>query len=272
VIVDAHHHLWNPATRDYPWMAGAAVDPIRREYTVDDLRAAAGPDVTATVLVQTVSTAEETAEFLATAHASGGLVAGVVGWTDLVAGTPDPNLDDPLLVGVRHQVENEPDPDWLLRREVMRSLDALGQRGLVYDLLVQRPSRAAALMVARQVDMLFVLDHAGKPDIAAGEWQPWADWISDLARSPNTVCKLSGLTTQADWAGWQPPDIRPYADHVLDAFGTGRVLFGSDWPVCDLAGGYAGVRDLTEAVLGELSPGERDAILCTNARRIYGLR
>ncbi|WP_436502012.1 amidohydrolase family protein [Actinokineospora sp. HUAS TT18] len=271
-MTDAHHHLWNPAARAYPWMAGAVLDPIRREYTVDDLRAAAGPDVTATVLVQTVSTSEETADFLAVARESDGYVAGVVGWTDLLADLDDPNLADPLLVGIRHQVENEPDPDWLLRPAVQRSLTELGRRGLVYDLLVRVPSRPAALVTARAVDGMFVLDHAGKPDIAGGEWQPWADWITELARCPNVVCKLSGLTTEADWTSWLPSDIRPYADHVLTAFGSDRVLFGSDWPVCDLAGGYAEVQSLAEVLLTHATLTERDAVLNSNARRVYGLK
>jgi L-fuconolactonase len=273
MIVDAHHHLWDPGRRDYPWMAGEALDPIRRPYTVDDLRAAAGPDVTATILVQTVSSMEETEEFLATADSSDGLVAGVVGWLDLTA----PDLDrlravpgGHLLVGIRHQVENEPDPDWLLRNDVRSGLRAVAAAGLVYDLLVRAPQRPAAYAVAKQLpDLRFVLDHAGKPGIAHGEWEGWATWIDDLAGLPNVVCKVSGLITEADWNSWSAGTIRPYAEHVLNAFGADRVLFGSDWPVCELAGTYADVLGLVEGLLSGLSDDERSKILGGNAARVY---
>jgi L-fucono-1,5-lactonase len=271
VIVDAHHHLWDPAIRDYPWMATSALDPIRRPYTVDDLRAAAGPDVVATVLVQTVSSAEETEEFLDVARASAGYVAGVVGWADLTA----PGLsiaDDPLLVGLRHQVEDEDDPDWLLRDDVMRSLAELGRRGLVYDLLVRAPQWAAALSCARALgEVCFVLDHAGKPGIASGEWEPWAGWLEQLAACPNVVCKLSGLVTEAHPDNWNASTLRPYAEHLLDCFGAERVLFGSDWPVCELVGSHAEVRTVTDELLAGASANESAAVLSGNARRIYRL-
>jgi L-fuconolactonase len=273
-MIDAHHHLWDPGRRDYPWMAGEALAPIRRPYTVDDLRAAAGPDVSATVLVQTVSSAEETEEFLATADSSAGLIAGVVGWLDLTA----PDVDRPraapgghLLVGVRHQVEDEPDPDWLLRDDIQRGLGALAGAGLVYDLLVRAPQRPAAYTAARQLpDVRFVLDHAGKPAIAAGEWEPWASWLTNLAELPNVVCKLSGLVTEAA-RDWTAGTIRPYAEHVLDRFGADRVMFGSDWPVCELAGSYADVLTLTQDLLSGASETERAAVLAGTAARVYGL-
>ncbi|GAA4435074.1 amidohydrolase family protein [Actinokineospora soli] len=267
MTVDAHVHLWDPATRPYPWMRGPALDPIRRPYTVADYAEAATPDVTAAILVQTVSTVEETLEFLGVARAGG--AAAVVGWADLTAlDLPD----DPLLVGIRHQVEDEPDPDWLLRPDVRRGLVELGDRGLVYDLLVRAPGRPAALAAARSCsDTAFVLDHAGKPAIADGEWDTWAAWITDLATCPNVSCKLSGLVTEARWDSWRVEDIAPYAAHVLDAFGADRVLFGSDWPVCDLAGGYERVRALLDHVLATASAAERDAVLGGTARRVYRL-
>ncbi|HEU5474894.1 MAG TPA: amidohydrolase family protein [Actinophytocola sp.] len=265
-MVDAHHHLWDPARRVYPWLTGLAA--IQRRYTLDDLRAAAGPEVTATVLVQTVSSVAETAEFLATARESGGLVVGVIGWVDLSAA--DLRVPDGPLVGVRHQVEDEPDPDWLLRPDVGRGLRRLAGAGLVYDLLVRAAQRDAALAVARQVpELAFVLDHAGKPGIAGGEWEPWASWVTELARLPNVTCKLSGLVTEASWSSWAVADIRPYAEHVLDRFGADRVMFGSDWPVCELAGGYRAVRALTAELLAGASAAERAAVLGGTATRVY---
>ncbi|MEV4054014.1 amidohydrolase family protein [Amycolatopsis sp. NPDC049688] len=273
-MIDAHHHLWDPSRREYPWMAGDALDPIRRPYTVDDLRAvtkAAG--VHATVLVQTVSSAEETEEFLATAAAEP-VIAGVVGWVDLTA--PDvadrlAALDGPLS-GIRHQVENEPDDDWLLRPEVLAGLGAVAAGGWAFDLLVRAPQLpAAAALAARLPELRLVLDHAAKPPIATGEWEPWASGVAALAAHENVVCKLSGLVTEADWSGWEVGHLRRYVDHVLDVFGPGRLLFGSDWPVCELAASYEVVVDAAIALTGSLSDAERLAVFEHNARAVYGL-
>ncbi|PTA45220.1 amidohydrolase [Micromonospora sp. RP3T] len=274
-MVDAHHHLWDPAVRTYPWLAGAALAPIRRAYTLADLRAAAGDRIGATVLVQTVSSPAETEEFLAVAGAGDGLVAGVVGWLDLTrpdVGDEVDRLRSRPLVGVRHQVEDEPDPDWLRRADVLRGLAALGRRRLAYDLLVRAPQRAAALAAVRCLpDVRFVVDHAGKPAVAAGEWEPWASWITAMAGCPNVVCKLSGLTTEADRDDWHAARLRPYANHVLAEFGADRVLFGSDWPVCELAGSYRGVLALADELLRDASTAERAAVLGDTARRVYRL-
>ncbi|MEU4519742.1 amidohydrolase family protein [Amycolatopsis sp. NPDC024027] len=273
-MIDAHHHLWDPSRREYPWMAGEAMDPIRRPYTVDDLRTvtkAAG--VHATVLVQTVPSEEETAEFLATAAAEP-VIAGVVGWVDLTA--PDvadrlAALDGPL-AGIRHQVEGEPDDDWLLRPEVVAGLSTVAAAGLAFDLLVRPAQLPAATEVAlRLPELRLVLDHAAKPPIAAGDWEPWASGVAALAARENVVCKLSGLVTEADWSGWEVGHLRRYVDHVLDVFGPERLLFGSDWPVCELAASYELVLDAAIALTSSLSDAERLAVFEHNARTVYGL-
>jgi L-fuconolactonase len=273
-MIDAHHHLWDPSRRAYPWMAGTALDPIRRPYTADDLRAvttAAG--VHATILVQTVSSEEETAEFLATA-AGEPVIAGVVGWADLTA----PDLADRLaaltgpLVGIRHQVADEPDDDWLLRPAVVAGLSTVAAAGLAFDLLVRPAQLPAATEVAlRLPELRLVLDHAAKPPIAAGEWEPWASGVAALAGRGNVVCKLSGLVTEADWPGWEVGHLRRYVDHVLDVFGPERLLFGSDWPVCELAASYELVLDAAIALTGSLSDAERLAVFEHNARATYRL-
>ncbi len=276
MILDAHHHLWDPRTRDYPWMAGDALAPIRRSYTIDDLRKAAGPEVDSTILVQTVSSIAETEEFLLTASRSAGYVAGVVGWADLT-GDVGRELDrlrtvpgGHLLVGLRHQAEDEPDPDWLLRPDVHRGLMSVGAAGLAYDLLVRAPQRAAALGAATRLpDVRFILDHAGKPGIAAGEWDVWATWITAMSRLPNVTCKFSGLVTEAPWDTWSPNTIRPYFDHLLTSFGPARLMFGSDWPVCELAAPYPAILDLTHTLLADLPDADRTAILTSTARRVY---
>ncbi len=278
-VVDAHHHLWDPAVRAYPWMAGEPLAPIRRPFTVDDLRAATGGRVARTVLVQTVGDPAETADFLAVAAASGGLIAGVVGWVDLAA--PDvagqiaglrAGLGGELLVGVRHQAQDEPDPEWLLWPEVLRGIAAVGDAGLAYDLLVLAPQLSVARSVASRLPgVRFVLDHLAKPPIAAGDWQPWADDLAALAALPNVTAKLSGLVTEARWDDWDADRIGRYARHALAVFGAERCMFGSDWPVCTLAATYGDVLDLAESVTADLSDGERADVFGGTATRVYGL-
>jgi len=280
IVVDAHHHLWDPRAREYPWMAGPELAPIRHPYTLEDLRretAAAG--IAHTVLVQTVSHEAETEEFLVTASASQGLIAGVVGWVDLTAPDVAGALDrlragrgGDLLVGVRHQVEDESDLSWLARPAVRRGLRAVAAAGLAYDLLVRVPQLPLARSVAGELpDARLVLDHAAKPGVAGGSLDPWAGELAAIARLPNVVCKLSGLVTEARWDDWDADLMRPYADHLLAAFGPDRLMFGSDWPVCELAASYGQVRGLAEALLEGLSPAERDAVFRGTAARTYRL-
>ncbi|NNG38757.1 amidohydrolase family protein [Flexivirga sp. ID2601S] len=243
--VDAHHHLWDPGRRHYPFLDGDELAPIRQVFGLDELRAmAAQLGVDHTVLVQTVADESETREFLALAGASGGLVAGVVGWLDLTA----PDLDEriaalraspggDLLVGIRHQIQDESDPRWAEREDVVRGVRTVGEAGLVYDLLVQQPQwEAGRRLVERCPGTRFVLDHAGKPPIASGELAAWTWWIADLARLPNLVVKVSGLVTEADWQRWTGGDLAPVVDALVQTFGPQRLIQGSDWPVAELAG------------------------------------
>ncbi|MFJ9949394.1 amidohydrolase family protein [Kitasatospora sp. NPDC091207] len=278
-IIDAHHHLWDLAVRPQPWITGAALAPLARSFGVDELTSRArAAGVTATVVVQTVCVPGETPELLALA-AGGGLIAGVVGWTDLTA----PDVADALaalrelpggdrLVGIRHQVQEEPDPGWLLRPDVRRGLLAVAGAGLAYDLVVTaRQLPAATAAAAGLPGLTFVLDHLGKPPVAAGALEPWAAEVRRLAALPNTVGKLSGLVTEAAPDRWAAEDLRPYADTVLDAFGPRRLLFGSDWPVCTLRAGYPEVVRTAGQLVDGLGPDERDAVFRRNAIRVYGL-
>ncbi|HZF88518.1 amidohydrolase family protein [Streptomyces sp.] len=279
MIVDAHHHVWDLSVRDQDWITGPRLAPLRRDFTVDDLRAettAAG--VGRTVLVQTVTVPEETPELLALADRHD-LIAGVVGWTDLTR----PGVADELarlralpggrhLKGIRHQVQAEPDPEWLLRPDVRRGLLALADAGLVHDLVV-RPHQLPACVraAARHPGVTFVLDHLGKPPVASGATEPWASAVRTLAALPNTVCKLSGLVTEADPVSWTVDDLRPYAETVLDAFGPHRLMFGSDWPVCTLAAAYGEVLATAAELTAGLGESERDAVFRSTATRVYGL-
>lgn len=278
--VDAHHHLWDPGRRAYPWM-DESVAAIRRPFGVADLDAAAGPEgFEATIAVQAVSSVEETEELL-DAAAAPGRVAGVVGWVDLA----DPEVAATLaalrarpggrsLVGVRHQVHDEPDPDWLLRDQVLEGLAAVAGAGLVYDLLVRERELPAARVVAERLpDLTLVVDHLAKPRIREGAMEPWTGGLAALARHPNVACKVSGLVTEADWTAWTPAQLVPYVAHAAEVFGPERLLFGSDWPVCLLAAGYAEVVAAATEALGRagLGPAEREAVLGANARRLYRL-
>ncbi|WP_217237761.1 amidohydrolase [Streptomyces sp. AC555_RSS877] len=278
-VIDAHHHVWDLSRRDQDWITGRELAPLRRDFTLADLEPEArAAGVTATVLVQTIDVPEETPEFLALAKDSD-LVAGVVGWTDLTS--PDAARALAVLregpggghlVGIRHQVQGEADPRWLVRPDVLRGLAAVAEAGLVYDLVVRPHQLAAAHEAARLLPGLtFVLDHAGKPPIASGELRPWADTVRLLASLPNTVCKLSGMVTEADWDQWSAEDLQPYADTVLDAFGPRRLMFGSDWPVCRLAATYAEVLGVARELTAALHPSERHEVFTGTALRTYGL-
>ena len=274
--IDAHHHLWDLSIRDQPWTA--ELPAIHRSFAFDELApqlAEAGVD--GTVLVQTIAVPDETPELLAlaTAHQR---IRGVVGWVDLTA----PDVPERLaelraspggnrLVGVRHQVQGEPDPRWMLRPDVLAGLAAVAAAGLVYDLLVIHPQLPAAIEVVGLVPQLrFVLDHAGKPPIAACELDPWRARISALAAHSNVAAKLSGLVTE-DAVTWSAERIAPFAAHLLTAFGPDRVMVGSDWPVCLLRGSYADVDALHRALIAGLPDDDRHAVLGGTAMRWYGL-
>ena len=277
MIVDAHHHLWDPDRRDYPWLAGDTLASIRRRYDAEMLREharAAGVD--RTVLVQTMADIGETVDFLAIADANRDLIGGVVGWVGLTGGTADalarlrdvPGAD--LLVGIRNLAQDEPDPDWLARSDVADGVRAVAAAGLVYDLLVYPHQMPAAIELVRRVpDARFVLDHAGKPPIAGGDVEPWGGLLRELAGSPNVAVKLSGLVTEADWTQWTVADFRPYAEEILSAFGPARVMFGTDWPVCELAAGYARVVELADALCAGLAETERTSVFGGTATEWY---
>jgi L-fuconolactonase len=272
-VIDAHVHLWDLAVRDQPWIPAGS--PIRRSFGPADLRGAlAGTPVECVVLVQVINDARESADLLAAADDF--LVAGVVGWADLA----DPAVDDVLaglaaagpLVGVRHQALAEADPaGWLTSPAVGRGLAALERAGLPFDLMLRPEHLASAVAVVHaHPSLVFVLDHLGKPPIAAGLREPWTSALRQLAAEPNVSCKLSGVHTVA--APEAPfADLAPYLDTALEAFGPDRLIFGSDWPVSAQAAPYAQVVGVAELACRTLSAGERDAVLRDTARRVYGL-
>jgi L-fucono-1,5-lactonase len=278
-VIDAHHHFWDPARREYPWM-GDELAAVRRRFGPDDLRGDLEANgIAGTVLVQTLSDVSETREFLETA-ATTDFVAGVVGWVDLM----DPSVAETLadlkqrpdgryLVGIRHQAQDEVDPRWLLRDDVVRGIRAVGAEGLVYDLLVRTRELPAALQLVRDLaEVTFVIDHIGKPRIAAGLRDiEWERAMAPFGECANVSCKLSGMVTEAKWDSWTWQDLAPYVRRVMDWFGPNRCMFGSDWPVCLLAAGYARVLIALFEALTDLTSAETDAVFGGTARRVYGL-
>jgi len=273
--VDAHHHVWRLERGDYGWLT-PALAPIYRDFSLDDLAPLAREaGVGATVLVQAAPTLAETRYLLEIARGSGGTVRGVVGWVDLAAADAPSTLAelarDPLLKSVRPMLQDLADPRWVLRDDVVRALSALPRLGLRFDALVKPAQLAAVVRLGERLpELAAVVDHGAKPAIAEGAWQPWADLVAAAAANPRWHCKLSGLATEAP-PDWTPDRLRRYVDHLLDCFGPQRVLWGSDWPVVELAGGYRRWVEATNTLLSGLSADERDAILGGNARRFYAL-
>ena len=273
--VDAHHHVWSLARGDYGWIT-PALPLLHRDFGLADLtplREAAG--VTTTVLVQAAPTVAETRFLLQVAKDSGGVVKGVVGWVDLAAADAIPTLTrlarDPLLKAIRPMLQDLPDPAWILRADVGRALAALPRLGLRFDALV-KPAQLPALlpMLDAHPDLAVVIDHAAKPDIAAGMWEPWARSMRAAAANPRVRCKLSGLITEAG-PGWTIETLRPYFDFLLECFGAQRMMWGSDWPVVNLGGSYQRWYATTVALMAGLTPQQRAAIMGGTAQRFYGL-
>lgn len=253
----------------------AAID---RSFLVADHRSmASSSGVTGSVLVETANVAQETPELLAVAAAEP-LVRGVVGWVDLTADDVPSRLaglraaaGGEFLVGVRHQVQGEPDDRWLCRPDVQRGLAAVAAAGLVFDLLVTPPQLPAATeTVAALADLSFVLAHAGKPDIAGRGYAPWNEHMRALSVHPNVAVKLSGLITEAA-PDWTPEDLDPYVATLMTTFGPDRLMWGSDWPVCLLAAGVDSVRRLLDRWTAGLTSGGRHAVRAGTATRVYRL-
>ena len=267
MIVDAHQHFWDPARGDYPFLDD--VPSLRRRFGPEDLqRELESNRIDASIVVQARSSLHETEELLGIAEATPWVV-GVVGWVDLTA--PD-DVAGTLavftgrgLVGIRHQVHDEPDPEWIVRSDVQRSLRVVADADLAFDLLVRTRELPAAIACAREIhDLRFILDHVGKPPFGTSPMADWRDGLAQIAQLPNVFCKVSGLLTETS-------DLAAAADairEVVELFGADRCMFGSDWPVCLLAAGYADSLDLVQsAVAPEVAP----VVLAETAARAYRL-
>ena len=273
--IDSHQHFWRYRPAEYPWM-GERHLPIKRDILPPDMQpllAAAGID--GTVAVQARQNLRE-CEFLLALADEYDFVRGVVGWVDLRAEDVEAQLDrfaaHPRFVGLRHIVHDEADDRFMLGGGFLRGLAALQQYDLRYDLLLFPQHIPIAIDVARQFpQQQFVLDHIAKPFIKDGVLQPWEDDIRALAALDNVWCKVSGMVTEAAWHEWTNADFVPYLDVVFDCFGVKRLMFGSDWPVCELAGSYSHVVGIVEDYIGALSADEQAAVMGGNASAFYQL-
>ncbi|HEC42102.1 MAG TPA: amidohydrolase [Bacteroides sp.] len=275
MIIDSHHHFWEFNKEDYRWIDDS-MSILRRDFLPphleDQLQEA---DVSGTVVVQARQNLDETRWLLELAGEYD-FIRGVVGWVDLRSEEIENQInelaDNPKLVGVRHVVQDEPDDDFMLRADFIRGIEKLKSYNLAYDLLLfpKHLSRAAEL-VSMFPEQKFVLDHISKPLIKSGILDPWRADLEHLAARPNIWCKISGLVTEADTENWKYENFIPYLDVVVDAFGTNRLMIGSDWPVCLLAGEYSEILDIPQRYFKKFSAIERVKIMSSNCIDFYDL-
>lgn len=278
--IDSHHHIWDLDVRPQTWMQGDDLKPISRTILMNELEPELQKaSIDYTVVVQTVPLIDETPELLdlSMSHPK---VCAVVGWLDLESADIRPQLDKYLshkggdkLVSIRDMAQDKSDPNWLLREDVVRNIHRVGEYGLTFDILTRPPQLAAAVeMVRRSPNNIFVLDHISKPYMAKGEFQPWADQISEISSHENVSVKVSGLFTEANWSDWSIETFRPYFEHILKSFTPSRMMFGSDWPVCLLAATYGQTIDLMEELTGRLTMAEQDSFWSNTAKQFYRLK
>lgn len=274
--IDAHQHFWKYDPVAYDWINGE-MRVLKRDFLPPDLAPLLGEmKMEGCVAVQARQSEEET-HFLLQLAADYPFVKGVVGWLDLCAPDLEERLDalQPFsaLKGIRHIVQAEPDPDFLLRPDFLRGIKILGKVGLTYDILVYEQQMPAVLQFLEQCpDQPMVLDHIGKPIIDGGPSNAWKEGIKGIAAHPRVYCKLSGLVTEADWANWSEDTFMPFLNVVLEAFGPQRLMVGSDWPVCLLAADqYRRVLEIIERFSADWPEQERRALWGDNAARFYQL-
>jgi L-fuconolactonase len=272
MIIDAHQHFWDPARGDYGWLKPGS--PIHRVYAPADLRPLlAETGVGATILVQAAPTQAESDYMLGIARQTS-WVLGVVGWIDLEASNAADEIgrraNDPLFLGVRPMLQDLSDPDWILRPRLAPALEAIAAQGLVFDALILSHQIAAITVLAKRHPQLsIVLDHAAKPQFGdPGAMTKWIAAIAELAALPNVTCKVSGLLTELGPGGGSD-DVARAIGVLFDLFGPQRLLWGSDWPVLTLAGGYRDWFNLAHDAIAAKDPSAIPAIMGNNALRIY---
>jgi L-fuconolactonase len=275
VKIDTHQHFWNLDEVDYPWLT-PAYGPLYRTYEPPELEPqlkAAGID--RTVLVQSANSYADTDSMLAHADTYDWIGA-VIGWVPLLEPDEAGRALDRYgrhrkFRGIRHLIHEEPDPDWVVQDRVIEGLKVLAERAMIFEVVAVFPNhlKHVPTLAERVPGLTLVIDHLAKPPIKERDMEPWLTQLTAAARYPNVYAKVSGLNTAADWTSWSAADLRPYIDAAIDRFGADRLMFGSDWPVCVLAGDYARVWAETNRALEGRPRHESDAILGGTAVRVY---
>lgn len=274
--IDGHQHFWKLDRGDYRWMS-PALTKLYRDYLPTDLFPhLAKHHIDGTIVVQAADTVEET-EFLLQLAAENEFIAGVVGWLDLESPDFARHFEhyrrNSKLVGLRPMLQDLPDDAWITRPNVLRSLRIIAEADFAFDFLTHPRHLPYVMKALDEVGpMRAVIDHISKPDIKHHKLEPWKDLLKQVTQHQSVYCKLSGMITEADHDHWTTEDLRPYIEHAVDCFGWDRVIFGSDWPVCLLAGSYNQVIDAVREVLGTRMNAEAERKLFgLNAMKFYKL-
>ncbi|NEW83034.1 MAG: amidohydrolase family protein [Mariniphaga sp.] len=275
MIIDSHNHFWNYDPIEYDWI-NDSMNVIRQDFLPENLKITiqeAGVD--GVISVQARQSVEETDWLIGMAHQSD-FIKGIVGWLPLIQDDMEVYLErytgETILKGLRHVIQGEPDPEFILRKDFNRGISLLMKYSLVYDILiVERQLPNTIRFVDQHPNQVFVLDHIAKPLIGKKELSPWKENIMELAKRENVNCKISGMVTEADYQKWTPSQLLPYFEVILEAFGPDRLLFGSDWPVCLVATSYKNWIELVRKSISQLSESEQAKILGGNAIRLYQL-
>ncbi len=274
--IDAHQHFWELDRFDYDWLNAADLESIRRDYVPADLLPhLEACQIDRSIFVQARHDVEENRWALNLCEANP-FLAGIVGWIDLDSEQCEEQLlefkDHPKFLGIRHITHDEPDDDFIIRADVIRGLQVLQKHCVPFDLLFFVKHLKHAVTVATACpDLPLVIDHLAKPRIKEQSFDDWEMNFRAAAKCENVYCKLSGMVTEADWKNWKPADLKPYIDIALDAFGPFRLMYGSDWPVCELAASYEQVYDALTENIAKLSSTEKEQILGKTAAQFYGI-
>ena len=274
--IDAHQHFWRYDSNEYPWI-DERMESLKKDHLPEDLENAQSElGFNGSIAVQARQSIEETRWLLQLANADE-RIKGVVGWVDLKSNQVEECLsefaDNPRFVGVRHVVQDESDDRFILQKEFLHGISRLNDYNLTYDILIYPKQLPATLKFVKEFpDQPFVLDHIAKPDIKTGVLEPWATQMRELASHANVHCKISGIVTEADWWGWKPEQFHPYLSVILESFRPERLMIGSDWPVCRLAGEYTPVMQLAIDFMQAKAPDHMDEFLGGNALAFFGTK
>ncbi|WP_066630993.1 amidohydrolase family protein [Labilibacter marinus] len=271
--IDSHQHFWQYNLEDYSWISDE-VASLKRDFLPADLEPLLkANNMDGCIAVQARQSLQETQWLLELAE-NHNIIKGVVGWMDLCGDKPEATLkalsENSKLVGMRHVVQDEPDDYFMLRKDFINGISLLEKYGLTYDILIFPKQLPAALELAKKFpNQALVIDHIAKPAIASGEIEHWQKHIRQFKNLPNVYCKVSGMVTEVSWQNWTQDDFTPYLDIIVETFGTDRIMFGSDWPVCLLAADYGQVSQIVKNYLKTFSQNEQDKIFGINCSQFY---